>query len=386
MPVGGPPPAVFAHVGGFLPNRPAIDAILSADSRLLTPVFRSRPLLRGRRGNRNWRMPTHPLGKLPHEQLDRLLRRLPAGLSRDVIVGPAIGEDAAALAVGRRALVVATDPVTFAAERAGWYAVHVNANDVATMGAAPRWFQACVLMPPKTSTNVKSVFDDIAAACREVGAVVLGGHTEVTAGLTHPIVIGTMIGFVNRHGLIRTAGARVGDAIVLTKWAAIEATAIMARQAGRQVSANLGPRLVNRAKRFLFEPGISIVREALIAARSGATAMHDPTEGGVLTALWEMAKAGEKRFIVDLDPIPVRDETWRLCKAFGIDPLRALASGSLLVTLSNKKADRLVDQLRRQGIEATVIGKVCRGRSGLYDRRSRAIRISARDEIAGLFE
>jgi hydrogenase expression/formation protein HypE len=328
----------------------------------------------------------YPLGKLSHEQLAGLLKRLPPGRSRDVIVGPAIGEDAAAIAVGRQALVVATDPVTFAADRAGWYAVHVNANDVATMGAAPRWFQACVLMPPTSRVGVESIFDDIAAGCREVGAVVLGGHTEVTAGLPHPIVIGTMMGLVDRKAMVRTAGAAVGDAIVLTGSAAIEATSIIARHRQAALARTLGRRLVERAARFLFDPGISIVREALIAGRSGATAMHDPTEGGILTGLWEMAQAGRRRFVVDADAIPVRSETRRVCDAYGIDPLRAIASGSLLMTTPARRATNLLARLRRAGIAGTIIGRVCRGRAGLFDRDGVAIPISAKDEITRLFE
>lgn len=331
-------------------------------------------------------MPHYPVGKLSHERLARLLARLPGKASREVLVGPAIGEDAAAVAVEGQALVVATDPVTFAADRAGWYAVQINANDVATMGARPRWFQACVLMPAESSVAVRSVFDDIAKACDELGVSVLGGHTEVTTGITHPIVIGTMMGLTRRDALVRSSGARVGDAIVLTKSAAIEATAIMARECRDRLAAVVGPGMLRRAGRFLFDPGIGVVREAMLATRAGATAMHDPTEGGVLTGLWEMARAAGRRFEVDIQAIPVARETRVLCRHLGIDSLRAIASGCLLITIAADRADGLLRRLKRASVTATVVGRVRPGRRGLFDAAGRPIAVSAIDEITKLFE
>ncbi len=330
-------------------------------------------------------MPRYPLGKVSPPMLLRLLNRLRVPRRPDVLVGPGLGEDGAAVAIGDRAMVIATDPVTFAGDRAGWYAVHVNANDVATMGAAPRWFQACILMPTVSAVRIESVFDDIASACREVGAVVLGGHTEVTAGVPHPIVVGTMIGLVERGRLLRTAGARVGDVVVMTKSAAIEATSIMARHRRRALMRSLGRGIVDRAARFLFDPGISVVPEALRAVRCGATSMHDPTEGGVLAGLWEVAAASKKRVVVDPASIPIRTETRRLADRCRIDPLRAIASGSLLLTIPESRGGSLLRSMDQAGIPATIIGRVVRGRVGLFDPFGKAIPTTATDEITKLF-
>ncbi len=331
-------------------------------------------------------MPTYPIGKLSHEELTKLLATLPGRRARDVLVGPAVGEDAAAVAMGDRVLVVATDPVTFAADRAGWYAVQVNANDVATMGARPRWFQACVLMPSEGSASVESVFEDIGEACRAMSIAVLGGHTEVTAGLRHPIVIGTMMGHVERDSLVTSGRAKVGDTIVLTKTAAIEATAIVAFECADRLRGTVARRTLKRAERFLDEPGISVVREGLCAARAGASAMHDPTEGGVLTGLWEMATASDKRFEIDTEAIPVATETRQLCEVTGLDPLRALASGCLLITIARDRTKELHRRLKKLNIAATTIGSVSRGSAGLFDRTDEKIPVSATDEIAKLFQ
>lgn len=330
-------------------------------------------------------MPRYPTGKLSHEELAKLMARLPGARSRDVVVGPRIGEDAAALAVGDRRLVVATDPVTFATDSVGWYAVHVNANDVATMGARPRWFQACVLTPPDSPVTVEAIFDDIASACDGLDIAVVGGHTEVTPGVAYPIVVGTMMGVTDRGSLLRTAGARMGDAIVLTKTAALEATAIIARQYADRLAGRVSQKTIKRAARFLDDPGISVVREAMIAARAGASAMHDPTEGGVMAGLWEMAQASGRRFVVDAEAIAIAPETRAVCEAVEVDPLRAIASGSLVVTIKADRVKDLIARLKRAGVTAVEIGKVARGAVGLVDVEGNTLDVSATDAIAKLF-
>jgi hydrogenase maturation factor len=301
-----------------------------------------------------------------------------------VVLGPRIGEDAAAIRVGDRVLVVASDPVTFAAERIGWYAVQINANDVAACGAQPRWFTACLLLPERGPQPVGDIFRDIARACEELKVVVIGGHTEVTAGLDRPVVVGQMMGLAHGRRVVRSGGARAGHVIILTKAAAIEATAIIARERGRRLRRRCPADVLARAARFLFDPGISVVREAMIATRVSASAMHDPTEGGVLTGLWEMAVASDRRFVVDTHAIPVLPETRHLCELTGLDPLRSIGSGSLLITITRSKANDLLNRFHRAGVAATRIGVVAPGRPGLFDPGGRRIPVSATDEIARL--
>ena len=329
-------------------------------------------------------MPRYKLGKLPHTKLDRLLSRLGSSQRDDVVLGPRIGEDAAAFDPGGRQVVVATDPVTFAADRIGWYAVHVNANDVATMGARPRWFQACVLLPTQSPVSVERIFDDMAEACESLDAAVIGGHTEVTAGLPNPIVIGTMLGTADGE-LIATGGAKPGDRLVMTKTAAVEATAIIAREKSDSLIGRCPRRTLAEAARFLFDPGISVVREGLIAADAGASAMHDPTEGGIITGLWEMAQAAGTRFVIDPGAVPVHPHTAALCRLTGLDPLRSIASGSLLIAIDGDRADGLIWRLDRAGIAATAIGRVESGSAELRSMAGKRIRHSATDEITKLY-
>jgi len=323
-------------------------------------------------------------GKLNHDVLERMLSRLKGAKDPRVLVGPRVGEDAAVVALGNQRLVIATDPITFAADRIGWYAVQVNANDVATMGARPAWFQACILLPAEKPVRPDRIFADINTACEELDIAVTGGHTEVTSGVDQPVIIGTMMGAVSAKKLVMSSGLRAGDQIVMTGAAATEATAILAREFGDRVREKVPRRVLRSAARFLFDPGISIVRPALIAADCGATAMHDPTEGGVITGLWELAQASRKRIVVDTAAIPIRPETRLLSDLFGIDPLRAIASGSLLIGIRKPSATSLLDKLASRGIHAVRIGKCVSGPGDLLCVEGKRLRPQARDEIAKL--
>ena len=307
---------------------------------------------------------------------------------RRVIVGPRFGEDAAVIDLGTQYLILKSDPVTFTADEIGWYAVHVNANDVAVMGARPAWFQATIIVPAGTTPAVvRDIFRDIDRSARSLGIAVTGGHTEVSPAVRQPIVAGDMQGVVPRDRLVTSAGAAVGDVVVLTKAAGIEGTSIIARRFPRDARRVLGARGQQAAARFHHVPGISVVPEALLAARRGATAMHDPTEGGVAAGLFELAAASHTRFVVDLDHIPVLRHTAQLCDHFRIHPLGLIGSGALLLTLPEAKAGALMRALRRRNIPATCIGKVGHGRgveARTAGKRTRFV-WSERDELTKLF-
>jgi hydrogenase expression/formation protein HypE len=327
-----------------------------------------------------------PIGKLPPKLLRSLLR-LCGAPDRRVIVGPAFGEDAAVIDLGPQYLILKSDPVTFTADEIGWYAVNVNANDVAVMGARPAWFQATIIVPIGTSPFVvRTIMKDIDRSARALGIAVTGGHTEVSPAVHQPIVAGDMQGVVARHRLVTSSGARIGDAIILTKTAGIEGTSIIARTFAREARAVLGPRGQRMAARFHHAPGISVVTEALLAARSGASSMHDPTEGGVAAALFELATASGKRFVIDLDRIPVHPYTTDLCKRFGLDPLGLIGSGALLLTIPAARAKVLLRGLRRRRIAAACIGRVAAGRSVAARRGGKRVRFvwSQRDELTKL--
>lgn len=312
-----------------------------------------------------------PVGKIPHRLLGRLLDRHLAA-DDSVVVGPAVGEDAAAVRWNGRYLVAATDPITFATDSIGHYVVHVNANDVACMGATPAWFLLALLLPPSIAEEeIDGIFTDAARACAEVGAVWCGGHTEITDGLDRPLAVGTMLGSVHGTSIVRTGGARPGDLLWCTKSVPLEATSLLARERPDWVRDRLGDDRWRRCRDLLHEPGISVVAEALAAAGAGATSLHDPTEGGLATGLRELAAAAGVGVEVAAEAIPFDADGRSLCEAAGLDPLGALASGSLLIGAPEGRATEVEAAVAARGVECRRIGRIT-GETGIvrWDSRS----------------
>ena len=336
-------------------------------------------------------MPALAVGKLPPQLLERLLGKLAPADPR-VVIGPRLGEDAAVVDMGDRYLIATTDPVTFATDEAGWYALHVNANDVAVRGARPLWFLATVLLPEGEATEggTERLFADLAEACAELGVALIGGHTEVTTGLPRVIVSGCMLGEVAKDRLVTTAGARPGDTLLLTKGVPLEGAAIVARERAAEAARRGVPGdVVERARDFLRRPGISVVPEARAAcAAARVHAMHDPTEGGVATACWELAQAGDVGLRVDRERIPVLREGRVLCEAFGLDPLGTIASGSLLLAVAPDDAPGVIAACRGAGVECASIGRVTdasQGVSLVTGGHARPMPTFPQDEITRIF-
>jgi len=269
--------------------------------------------------------------------------------------------DCAVVALDETCLVFKSDPITFATAEIGWYAVQVNANDVATTSAVPRWFILTALLPEgKTTTKtVESISQQVFDACRALGISVIGGHTEITYGLDRPILIGTMIGEVSREALITPRGASPGDRLLLTKGIPIEGTAILAREFSNRLKNVCTADEIQVASNFLYDPGISVVRDAQLAVQAGkVTAMHDPTEGGLVNALWELAEACGHTLVFNPEAVFIPPLSKKICEAFGIDPLRTIASGALLLTTISEDTGAICHALNAGGILCAEIGSV----------------------------
>ena len=248
---------------------------------------------------------TFSAGKLPPSFLESLFRKLPAGDSR-VRIGPQVGEDAAVIDMGDRYLVAKTDPITFAADRIGWYLVNINANDVACMGADPKWLLVTCLLPEHGTDAgcVEALFEDLSSACSELGISVCGGHTEVTLGLDRPILVGQLLGEVDKDRFVDKRNVRPGDVVLLTKGIAVEGTCVIARERARLLEEKVPGEILAKARGFLEDPGISVVKDARVALEAAGPdvhGMHDPTEGGLFQGVRELAmRAG----------VGIRIEAW----------------------------------------------------------------------------
>jgi hydrogenase expression/formation protein HypE len=330
------------------------------------------------------------VGKLPLDLLQSLLARYTQKDER-LIVGAQIGEDAAVIDMGDRYLVAKSDPITFATSEIGWYVVHINANDIASMGAIPRWFLLTLLLPDRRTDRalVEEIFAQVSEACQALDIALCGGHTEITYGLDRPIAVGLMLGEVDKVDLVCTGGAQVGDDVILTKGIAIEGTAVLAIEAPQQLANLVNDGALERGRRFLKEPGISVLHDAQIAGRTGKVhAMHDPTEGGLATGLWELAHASGKGIILDKEKVHVFPETNTFCRILDLDPFGLIASGALLISVSPGDSTSIVHALSEEGISAAVIGRIVEGPASVQVRTGQGLEplpAFEQDELSRVF-
>ncbi|MDA0595898.1 MAG: AIR synthase family protein [Chloroflexi bacterium] len=329
-------------------------------------------------------------GKLPADLLANFLSDL-APTDPRVLLGPGVGEDAAFVSFGSKTLIAKSDPITFASDRIGWYAIQVNANDIAASGGTPKWFLGTLFLPEnEPASTARDIFAQLQEAATELGIMLIGGHTEITIGLPRPIIAGTMLGEAAPSETVKTSAANFGDDVIITSGIAIEGTAIIARESrSALLSAGLTKQQISKAAEFLDSPGISIVKAASIATSTGhVTAMHDPTEGGLAGALDEMARASKKGIAIDADQILIYPETKAICTARDLDPWGLIASGALIVTCDPSGSQEIVDSLENNGIPANIIGKITSSENGLT-RTSNGITeplpVFERDEIARLY-
>jgi len=338
-------------------------------------------------------MSTTPLlpGKLPAALLAELLGQ-EAPTDPRVLIGPRVGEDAAVITMGDRLLIAKSDPITFATDAIGYYAVTVNANDIAVMGGTPRWFLATLLLPETSTTAalVQEIFAQVRQACRDLGIALVGGHTEITVGLDRPILAGHMLGEVAHERLVTSAGVQVGDAVLLTKGFPVEGVSIMARERAAHLAAQgHSASDIAQWQQFLYTPGISVVRDALVLQQAVEVhAMHDPTEGGVATGLWELAQAAGVGLHISAEQLPVLPAGALLCEAFGLDPLGTIASGALLAAVPAAQIARAIDACAAAGIACYRIGTAVADPAEvvLYTgTTSQPLPTFARDEILRIF-
>ena len=332
-----------------------------------------------------------PTGKINPLILEKYIRKIPSFDGR-VKIGPRIGEDTAVVEAGSKYLLLKSDPITFTADRIGWYSVHINANDIATMGGVPCWFLATILLPEKGSTEkvIKNIFSDLQDALSELRITLCGGHTEVTPGLDRPIISGMMIGEVPKRKLVRNDRIKSGDRIILARGIAIEGTSIIAREKESELRKSFPTKLIQDAKNYIYKPGISVLKAARIAAEAAPlSGMHDPTEGGLLGGIWEMAHRQKLGFEIQEEKIYVYPECRMICDSVGIDPLRLIASGALIITSRPRNADKIITALSNSDVPAAVIGSFApasKGCSLTGDKRKKRIKPPFIDEITKIFK
>ncbi|MHA2430999.1 MAG: AIR synthase related protein [Promethearchaeota archaeon] len=304
------------------------------------------------------------IGKIKHKFLNNILKDFVSDFEnkdKRIILGSKIGEDAAVIDMGDKYLVAKTDPITFATNEIGYYSVIINVNDVVCTGATPKWFQSTILLPEKRTNEelIEEIFKSIHDTCDSLDISVIGGHTEVTVGIDRPIVIGSLLGEVEKEKLVKTSGVLSNDALILTKGIFIEGTSIIGREKEDfLIQKGYNRDFIDKCKNYLFNPGISIFNEAFLANKNfKINAMHDPTEGGLSTGIAEMTIASKKGVLIEKEKILILPEPLELSKIFYLDPMGTISSGSLLISINNEYALDLVEILKKNKVSAEIIGK-----------------------------
>lgn len=331
-----------------------------------------------------------PTGKLPPEILEKLLIKIPI-LDKKVIIGPGTGLDCSVIDYGDQYLVLKSDPISLTSENIGWYAVQINVNDIVTTGADPKWMLITLLLPENDTTRqvVEIITDQLILATKEYGITIIGGHTEVTKGINRPILSATLIGTVDKGKLITPLGVQKGDKVFLTKEIAIETVSILSKDFPVRLNKVLNEKELLKAQSYLFKPGISIYKEAiLIRDGFGVSAMHDPTEGGLASALWELSIASNKTLLIHLNKVPISELTKKICSLFSINPLNSISSGALLFTAAAENSQAITDSLKQNQIPVSEIGFVSGDGIGVINADQtppNTIPRPERDEITKIF-
>ena len=295
------------------------------------------------------------IGKVPETVLKRSILKQVHNRRDEVLVGPGVGEDCAILELKEgETFLVSTDPITGATRDVGKLAVHITANDIASSGGELIGVMLTALLPPDTEEpEIKQMMADVEEVCARLNMQVLGGHTEITDAVNRPVLTVTGIGKGKKEQLLTTKNVKPGQDVVVTKWIGLEGTSILAKEREEELLTRYPRHLIDTAKGF--DQYLSVVKEAATAIKSGASAMHDVTEGGIFGALWEVAEGAGVGLRIDLMKLPIKQETVEICEYFRISPYELISSGSMLIITDN--GHDLVAALKEQGIHGAVVGK-----------------------------
>lgn len=318
-------------------------------------------------------------GKMSNELLNESILSRLAHQRDDILIGPGIGEDCAAIAFGDLACVLTTDPITGATKDIGKIAVHISCNDIASSGLKPIALLMTLLLPLDASeTDARTIMAQAHQTASEMNVAIIGGHTEYTSAVNRPVVSVTAVGKGEKTQLTATAGAKSGDLLVMSKWAGLEGSAIIANEKTSELEAKgMTPAEIESAVSLLDH--LSVVPEGCMAASFNVHAMHDVTEGGIYGAVWELCQASGLGAVVYEQEIPLLAATKQICSAFALDPYRLISSGSMLMAMEEVDFRQFKEEAEKNNLLITAIGKISDNKDILVDSGTKRTTMSAPD-------
>ena len=297
------------------------------------------------------------IGKLENHVLEKLVFNNIKYKRAEVKERSGIGKDCAVVGFGEYDCVVSTDPITASINDIGRIAISITCNDIATKGIQPIGIMLAVMLPEGTTEEEISIMMKQAGdEAERLEVEIIGGHTEITDAVVKPVIVSTAIGRIKADRTKIQVEAKAGDVIIMTKYAGLEGTGIIASDFEEVLKTFLASGEISEAKSTLND--LSVVKEGIIAGNLGATSMHDITEGGVLGAVWEICANAGVGCEINLESIPVLEVTQKICRHFEIDYLKLISSGSMLIIAGEEPSKTILAELHRQNIKAGVIGKL----------------------------
>lgn len=296
-------------------------------------------------------------GKLPNDVLEKIILSNIKLKREEVLQGAGIGQDNAMLDLEGDLCVLSTDPITGATKNIGSLVVHVCSNDISASGGEAVGILITLLAPEGTKLEeLSEIMADIGKTAKELNIQVIGGHTEVTDAVNRIVVNGTVIGRLKKDKMPNIKNVKVGDKILMTKYAAIEGTAILIEERFKDLSKSLTEKEISEARDLAKK--VSVKTEGITAGNIGVNYMHDVTEGGMLGALWEAGMAIEKGIKINLDAIPIKDISLKICELLDIDIYKLISSGSMLIISPKENYKKIIEELNKKDILVTEIGEV----------------------------
>ena len=300
-----------------------------------------------------------PIGKIPNDILKKVVFKYLGVENKKIIDGAHIAGDTAIVDFDSdKYLAIKTDPITGAIKNIGKHSIIINSNDMAARGAIPKYFLATILLPPKSTVDdLETICKDMNEAAIEYNISIIGGHSEVSPTVNNPVVVGLMIGEINRDNLLLAKNIEVGDKIILIKSVGIEGCSIIGHDHYKLINNSFSEKIIFEAKNLINE--ISILKESLLIRKmKGIKFMHDPTEGGLIGGLIEICDLINKGFTIYEKEIIIYNCVRIICKRLKINPLRLLSSGALIVICNPENSKEIINKINKSGIEAKDIGEI----------------------------
>ena len=321
-----------------------------------------------------------PSGKIPNKFLKYLLEKY---TSKDILISPGIGIDCAIFKFNDKYVFAKTDPITLTSKDIGFYLVNINVNDISVMGGVPLYFLCCLFFPEGTKFNeIEYVFSQISKECKKFNIKWIGGHTEIIPEIKNVIAVGFTIG--KKIKKIEFEKVIPEDIVFLVKEIGIEGASIIAREKYEDLKKRFSEKYLEKVKNSIKNPGISVYKEAKkLWENIKIKYMHDPTEGGISTALYEISESKNIGILVDFKKLRFYKPVIKFCEILNLNPLGIISSGCIVGIIGKRYEKKLIDFCKKNRIKIEIIGRVIEEKGVFYeiDDKMKKLPKFQRDEI-----